>query len=622
MGYIIMIIACLVAAGFAPTVMSQYHVKNVWQQAARVSFFFAAVAILLSTSFVFIGAYEVGQLKRVYFGDSLPSGRIIATTTEGAMKGPQAEILGPGFNFRLGLNILYDVDKSYRVVGIKDGTFGYLVAKDGRAMPPGQTYAEAFAPGTLYSMLDANYFLDGGNGIKGPQTTVLPPGDYRINQYLWTITAGKVTEIPKGHVAVIKANVVSAVNFGDMTAAKPISCEPSRTTDSAGGQLAVPLVPVGCIGIWDTPLFPGKYYINAKAYNVTLVDTRVQAWQYQGGFTKRSVNLTVDANGEITQEKSAKDIPIPENAADGAIGIKIDGYTIQQQVRALVQVEPRNAPFIVASVGNLHEVEDRIITPAIQSTVRDLSGQFIKVTETVFLKSGKAKVDDKGNVVTRTVNRPVQPLDLIERREVLQARVEEKVRPEGLKAGVTVKEVRFLEPDMPPEILLPRKRQQLASQMVETMKEEQKAQQQRIAKENASATANQQGKLVEAEIAVQVAELYKKQRTARGQADRIYLEQIAAGQKKQVAVLGEEKVVQLKMVELFLETLAANPTLVALVGKLVPDTVVFGGGMGDLNGPAAVLKRAFTKNNGTQDAVTLQNIRKVLRDQGIVLSTK
>ncbi|KKM18733.1 hypothetical protein LCGC14_1662720 [marine sediment metagenome] len=622
MGYIIAILFALAGSAFAPTVLAQYNVKNFWQQATRVSFFFVAVAVLLSTSFVFIGAYEVGQLKRVYFGDSLPSGRIIATTTEGAMKGPQADILGPGFNFQLGLNILYDVDKTYKVVSIEDGMFGYLVAKDGRAMPPGQTYAEAFAPGTVYSMLDANYFLDGGSGIKGPQTTVLPPGDYRINHYLWTITAGEVTEIPKGHVAVIKANVVSTVNFGDMMAAKPTSCKPTRITDATGGQLAVPLVPVGCIGIWDTPLFPGKYYINLKAYNVTLVDTRVQAWQYQGGFTKRSVNLTVDANGEITQEKSSELIKIPKNAADGAIGIKIDGYTIQQQVRALVQVEPKNAPFIVASVGNLHEVEDRIITPAIQSTTRDLSGQFIEVVEPVLLPSGKPKTDKDGNVVTRKIRRPVQPLDLIERREVLQARVEEKVRPEGLKAGVTVKEVRFLEPDMPPEILLPRKRQQLASQMVATMKEEQKAQQQRIAKENASATADQQGELVKAEIAVQVAELYKKQRTARGKADRIYLEQIAAGQKKQVAVLGEEKVVQLKMVELFLETLAANPTLVGLVGKLVPDTVVFGGGIGDLNGPAAVLKRAFTKNGGNKDAVTLQNIQKVLRDQGILSATK
>lgn len=622
MGYIIAILFALVGTAFAPTILAQYNVKTIWAQSTRAACFFAALFILLSTSFVFVGSYEVGHLKRIYFADSLPTGKIIATSTEGAIKGPQADILGPGFNFQLGLNILYDVDTSEKVISIKDGNFGYLVARDGRAMPPGQTYAEAFDSGTLYNMLDANYFLNGGSGIKGPQTTVLPPGDYRVNQYLWNVTGGKVTEIPKGHVAVIKANVVSAVNFGDMTAAKPTSCHATRTTDSAGGQLAVPLVPVGCIGIWDTPLFPGKYYINLKAYNVTLVDTRVQAWQYQGGFVKRSVSLTVDANGEITQEKSSETIVVPKTAADGAIGIKIDGYTIMQQVRALIQVEPKNAPFIVASVGNLHEVEDRIITPAIQSTVRDLSGQFIKVTETVFLKSGKAKVDDKGNVITRTINRPVQPLDLIERREVLQTRVEEKVRPEGLKAGVTVKEVRFLEPDMPPEILLPRKRQQLAFQMVETMKEEQKAQRERIAKENAAATADQQGKLVEAEIAVQVAELYKKQRTARGQADRIYLEQIAAGQKKQVAVLGEEKVVQLKMVELFLETLAANPTLVALVGKLVPDTVVFGGGVGDLNGPAAVLKRAFTKNGGNEDAVTLQNIQKVLRDQGITTSAK
>ncbi len=43
-------------------------------------------------------------------------------------------------------------------------------------------------------------------------------------------------------------------------------------------------------------------------------------------------------------------------------------------VRVVVQVDPANAPRGVASVGGLQEVEDRIVTPALRSIVRNVSG--------------------------------------------------------------------------------------------------------------------------------------------------------------------------------------------------------------------------------------------------------
>ena len=52
--------------------------------------------MLASTSFIFVDANQVGHLKRIYAFKELPPGRIIALNGE---KGPQAEILGPGFHF-------------------------------------------------------------------------------------------------------------------------------------------------------------------------------------------------------------------------------------------------------------------------------------------------------------------------------------------------------------------------------------------------------------------------------------------------------------------------------------------------------------------------------------------
>ena len=54
-----------------------------------------ALYLLGATSFVIIDQDRIGHLKRVYFGSDMPAGQIIALEGQ---KGPQAEILGPGFH--------------------------------------------------------------------------------------------------------------------------------------------------------------------------------------------------------------------------------------------------------------------------------------------------------------------------------------------------------------------------------------------------------------------------------------------------------------------------------------------------------------------------------------------
>src|SRR5690349_1969668 len=80
------------------------------------------IGFLASTSFVEISADRVGHLKRIYLADDLPPGRIIALPGQ---KGPQAEVLGPGFHFRPLLNVLYEVEE-YPVVQIPEGFYGQI----------------------------------------------------------------------------------------------------------------------------------------------------------------------------------------------------------------------------------------------------------------------------------------------------------------------------------------------------------------------------------------------------------------------------------------------------------------------------------------------------------------
>jgi len=556
----------------------------------------AAVLIAASSSFVYVEKDETGHLDKTIGLHGLQQGQIIAT--EGEM-GPQARVLPPGFHFQPFLRIFYNV-KMEPVIEIPPGQYGFLYAKDGRPLRDEQTYADPFPSGDADKMVnDAIYFLQNG-GQKGSQTTVLTPGKYRLNHHLWRVELGEVTDIPKGFVGVVKSNVHSRVDFGNLKADKPTACAPRADAANPAGGLSVPLVPVGCIGIWEQALNPGKYYINKMAYTVTLVDTRVQTWEYRGGFTRRSISLAVDQQGRITQREESINIRVPPNAADEAIFLKVEGWTIAQQLRVLVQVTPEHAPFVVASVGGLQEVEDRIMSPAVQSVVRNVAGGMIRVPTQVTDEHGDPILDDNGEPEFRTVNRRVRVLDVIENRTALEEAIESIIRNEGLKAGVDIKEVRLLEPDLPPELLVARKREQLAQQLAKAYHQERGAQSERIKTEQTRATADQQDKLVEAQIEVQRSEQFAMARRNEGQGERDKLTLIAEGQKSQAEVLGQDRVAELRKFEFvvgrLLDFFENNPEVLTTAlnnaQKFVPERVFTmgnGDGANSLTGAAGIL---------------------------------
>ena len=146
------------------------------------------------------------------------------------------------------------------------------------------------------------------------------------------------------------------------------------------------------------------------------------------------------------------------------------------ELRVIVQVHPDKAPIVVATVGNLDAVEDKIITPTIRDILRTIGGH-----------------DDR------------KVLDFMNKREQIVRLVEQVISPEGEKAGVTIQEVRMGEPYIPPELLIAAQRENLANQLQLTYVKEQRAQKQRITVERERATADQQAQLVAAEIAQQAA---------------------------------------------------------------------------------------------------------------------
>lgn len=598
-------IILLIFAGVWSKVIPTEKLPNAANFFGRVAVVFIAVFMFGSTSFIYVGSDNTGHLKKIYLGDELRPGHIIATDGE---KGKQARILRPGFKFEPFLRVIYDVDATLPVVDIPKGMYGLIETQDGQPLPSGAIMAAEWSDDQFADMLDAKKFLgykddDGkwveGRGEKGLQTAILKPGRYPINLYLFKITVGnKVYDengitvletahdttqrvIPTGFVGVVTSRVSKR---GD-------GCEAIEKTaitkdgNDIPGALSVTLVPHGCRGVWVDALKPGGYYLNREAYDVTEVDTRVQAWTYQGGYTARSFNLKVDQEGKITQEPVSHKVLVPEDAADHAVDVKVEGWTVYQNLKVVVQVTPENAPIVVASVGGLQQVEDRVLTPAIYSEIRTVLGS-------------QAELPVSKTDLTLKL-RPVRILDVTENRDYLQKAVDAKIRKHGNKAGVNVMEVRFGNPDIPPEMLVARKREQLATQLKKAYEQEKLAQDERVKTEKSRATADQQKQLVTQEINNKRAALKKTELEDLGIGEKLRLKEIAQGQEAQANVLGKENVMKITILKEVLATLANNPAL--LTGIKLPTTVVFGGG---LEGPAAILKDSFGGSSNTALAPT------------------
>ena len=128
-----------------------------------------AVLIIISTA-IYVEDDQAGVVV-VKFGQDLPTGQIIATNGE---KGPQAAVLPPGWHFGY-WPWQYELTAVDNIT-IPQGAVGVVEAKDGSLpLPKGEIFASEWDSSS--DMLDGNKFM--AKGHKGPQLTVLTPGQYR-----------------------------------------------------------------------------------------------------------------------------------------------------------------------------------------------------------------------------------------------------------------------------------------------------------------------------------------------------------------------------------------------------------------------------------------------------------
>ncbi len=220
-------------------------------------------------SFVSIGTAQIG-IVRAITGLPMPAGQFFAKSVDcslfqdgeaflrnGGEKGPQLAILPPG-EYQINPH-LFTIEIEDAVI-IEEAEIGLVEAVAGMPCPVGRIFA---APVECDHFQDADAFLRNG-GQKGPQITVLPPGNYRINTALFQIERRPVTVIPNGHMGLITAMDGHRTSDGYLLGCKidgHSNFEDGNAFLENGGQKGHQL----------EVLMPGTYRINTALFAISAV---------------------------------------------------------------------------------------------------------------------------------------------------------------------------------------------------------------------------------------------------------------------------------------------------------------------------------------------------------------
>ncbi len=516
--------------------------------AARGALFVLAACLfvfgLIVGSSVVIDENEVGIIHKQFFGKPLPTGQVIARNGE---MGPQAEILGPGWHFGY-YPFSYSV-RVDRVVSVPPGQVGFVTARDGEPLPNDEMFAPAWT--SAQDMLNPVTFLAKG-GRRGPQTTILTPGTYRYNTALHEVTTFPALQVDAGTVAVIKSNTgqtwTPAVGPADMVN-------------------GVPLVPKNYRGVWAEPVTPGGYYLNSRAYIPIVVKTTQRTYTYQATQTQKATAASRTPAARIAAASSSG------GNDDWSVSVRSkDGFSFPIDVRVSCAIEAKNAPYLVALLGNpdavvqdeqedekLEVLEARVILPAVRAIFRN---------------------------VAETMN----ALEFVNRRSEIEAVATQRITTELARYrvtcdGVYVGNIHVDATEAGQKLIMTQTEREVAVNQEKLYTQQKQAEVSRANFVRAQEEAEQQRQLAAAEYKVRIEGENAKSQVARakGEAESqiIIGEGRAKAYKLLVETLGREQVAQLELMKLVVD------------GKvqITPQVMMSGSGTGPMDALAGTLLR-------------------------------
>jgi uncharacterized membrane protein YqiK len=349
---------------------------------------------------------------------TLPDGEIIALKGEA---GWQADTLSPGVHFWLWPWQYTITTCPFQT--IHDGKIGVVTARGGHPLSGGRVLAKQVE---CDSFQNARAFLT-GDGERGPQITIIPPGDYRINTELFTITEEKVLEIPDNTVGIVTTKEGTPLQTGDI-AGKEVTCHnmfqdgqaflnnggskglqeqvllagryfinPLFATVELKPMTDVPIAYAGVViayvgekgvdlsgetfkhgnlvsrgqkGVWAEPLDPGKYAINPYTHKVETVPTANVVLNWATG--KSEAHKLDEKLSTITVRSS-------------------DGFKFNLDVSQIIHIPRNDAPKVIARFGSMANLVTQVLEPTIGNYFRN-AAQGSDVID--FLKERQTRQND------------------------------------------------------------------------------------------------------------------------------------------------------------------------------------------------------------------------------------
>ncbi len=217
-----------------------------------------AVALFGWLTTRYIPNQQVGIVEKLWsLAGSVPEGSIIALNDEA---GYQADLLRGGTHFGL-WRWQYRVHR-LRLVTIPQGKIGYVYARDGESLPPGQTLSRVVP---CNNFQDARAFLAGAadeNGEPGPcgqrgrQRAILREGVYAVNLALFVvITEDAVYRLPQvlgpqetANIATWQKQLAAVDGFDPVVVGGPV-----QTTDPVNPEKSVTVDSIAIVCVHDGP---------------------------------------------------------------------------------------------------------------------------------------------------------------------------------------------------------------------------------------------------------------------------------------------------------------------------------------------------------------------------------
>jgi uncharacterized membrane protein YqiK len=329
---------------------------------------------------------------------TLAEGQIVALNGEA---GIQADTLAPGLHFFL-WPWQYKIRLQEFLVVPQD-SIGVVEARAGIPLTEGRVLGKRVE---CKAFQDTRAFLVGG-GQRGPQITIIPPGTYRINTSVFSVTAAKVLEVPVNAVGIVTIKDGKPLNTGEIAGPEVSnhnSFQDAQAFIDAGGykglqeqvvlagryfinpmfatvevkpMTAVPIANVGVViayvgqpgqdvtgeafkhgnlvskgqkGVWNDPLDPGMYPINPYTLKVELVPTANVVLNWADGKTEAH-NLDKDLS-TITVRSS-------------------DGFKFNLDVSQIIHIPRSDAPKVIARFGSMVNLVTQVLEPTIGNYFRN-----------------------------------------------------------------------------------------------------------------------------------------------------------------------------------------------------------------------------------------------------------